>query len=146
MEREIERLLYRAGVLRTYVGYNYFIKAVLLVYENPSRLLSIGKSVYIPIAEEYTTDARSVEKDIRTVRDAFMRNNGHKVLKEIGCEIWHERPYPRELIEIFASYLRNLKTPSTIQTTELEKTNAFFEKNFQKFKKACLVMRQALII
>ena len=108
MEREIQRLLYKAGVLRTYVGYNYFVKAVLLVAENPSRLLNTCKEIYIPIAEEYATDPRSVEKDIRTVRDAFMRNNGQKVLKEMGYEIWHDRPYPRELIEIFAAYLRNL--------------------------------------
>lgn len=108
MEKEIQRILYKAGVLRTYVGYNYFIKAVLLVYENPSRILSIGKSVYIPISEEYDTDPRSVEKDIRTIRDVFMKNNGLVILKEIGYDIWHERPYPRELIEIFASYLRDL--------------------------------------
>lgn len=109
MEKEIQKLLYRAGVLRTYVGYNYFVKAVLLVYENPSRLLNIGKTVYIPIAEEYNTDPRSVEKDIRTVRDVFMKNNGQVILKEIGYDIWNERPYPRELIEIFASHLRNYK-------------------------------------
>lgn len=106
MEKEIERLLYRAGVLQTYVGYKYFIKAVLLVYESPTRLLNIGKEIYIPIAEEYNADPRSVEKDIRIVRDVFMRNNGRKVLKEIGCDIWHEKPYPRELFEIFAAYLR----------------------------------------
>jgi len=106
MERELERLLYRAGVLRTYVGYNYFIKAVMLVYENPVRLLHACKEIYIPIAEEFNADPRSVEKDLRTVRDVFMRNNGKTVLKEMGFFIWHERPYPRELIEIFAAYLR----------------------------------------
>ena len=108
MEREIEKLLYRAGVLRTYVGYNYFVKAVLLVYENPARLLSTLKEIYLPIAEEYDVDPRTVEKDLRTVRDVFMRNNGHIILKSIGYEVWHDRPYPRELIEIFAAYLRNI--------------------------------------
>ena len=107
MEREIERLLYRAGVLRTYVGYKYFVRAVMLVVENPARLLNAVKELYIPIAEEYNADRRSVEKDIRTVRDVFMRNNGKNVLMEMGYYIWHERPYPRELIEMFASYLRN---------------------------------------
>ena len=106
MEKEIERLLYKAGVLRTYVGYKYFIKAILIVYENPTHLLSVGKEIYTPIAKEFATDPRSVEKDIRTIRDVFMRNNGRKVLKEMGCDIWHEKPYPRELIEIFAAYLR----------------------------------------
>ena len=108
MEREIQRLLYKAGVLRTYVGYKYFVMAVLLVYNEPSRLLSICKDIYQPIALECSTDYRAVEKDIRLVRDVFMKNNGRKVLKEMGYEIWHDRPYPRELIEIFASYLRLL--------------------------------------
>lgn len=106
MEREIEKLLYKAGVLRTYVGYNYFVKAVVLVAENPVRLLNVVKDIYVPIAIEYDADPRSVEKDIRTVRDVFMKNNGRAILKEMGCDIWHDRPYPRELIEIFASYMR----------------------------------------
>lgn len=108
MEREIQRLLYKAGVLRTYVGYKYFVRAVLLVYNDPSCLLSICKNIYQPIALEYNTDYRAVEKDIRLVRDVFMKNNGQNVLREMGYEIWHERPYPRELIELFASYLRLL--------------------------------------
>ena len=106
MEKEIERLLYKAGVLRTYVGFNYFIKAVRLVYDNPDILLNTSKNVYIPIAEEYDTSPRSVEKALRTIRDIFMKNNGEHILKDMGFELWHKRPYSRELIDMFATYLR----------------------------------------
>ena len=107
MEKEIEKLLYKAGVLRSYVGFNYFTRAVMLVYEDPDRLLNISKNIYVPIANEYHVNFNSVETSLRTIRDVFMRNNGQAILKDMGFEIWHKRPYSRELIEMFASYLRN---------------------------------------
>ena len=107
MEREIERLLYKAGVLRTYVGYNYFVEAVRLVSENPARHLSTCKEIYVPIAQEYGADPRTVERNLRTVRDVFMKNNGKEILHDMGYDIWLDKPCVRELIEIFAAYLRS---------------------------------------
>lgn len=107
MKHEIQRLLYQGGVFRTYVGYAYLEEAILLVYENPERLLYMCKEVYLPIALKYNTNVKVVEKNIRTVRDVFMKNNGMSVLKELGYDSWKNRyPYPRELIEIFAAHLR----------------------------------------
>ena len=108
MEREIERLLYRAGVLRTYVGYNYFVEAVRLVSEDPTRHLSTCKEIYIPIAQKYHTDYRAVERNLRTVRDIFIKNNGKKILQDMGYELWCDKPQLRDLIEIFAAYFRNI--------------------------------------
>lgn len=110
---EIQKLLYRCGVFRSYRGYSYFESAVLLVYESPDRILNMYKEVYEPIAIKYQTNTHAVEKSIRTIRDVFMENNGNKVLEEIGYCVWEERyPYPREIIEIFASYLHaHFKTP-----------------------------------
>ena len=113
MAREIERLLYRAGVLPTYVGYNYFVEAVRLVSENPARHLSTCKEIYVPIAQEHRADPRTVERNLRTIRDVFMKNNGKEILKDMGYEILCDRPCVRELIEIFAAYFRNLSHPST---------------------------------
>lgn len=110
MKKEIQRLLYRGGVFRSYRGYAYFEHAVLLVYESPEKILNIGKEVYQPIADQYNTNVMAVEKTIRTVRDVFMQNNGSEILEEMGCNIWRTRyPYPRELIEVFASYLNTIK-------------------------------------
>lgn len=107
MEREIERLLYRAGVLRTYIGYNYFIEAVRLVSADPTRHLRTCKEIYVPIAQEHNTDPRTVERNLRTIRDVFIKNNGKEILHNMGYDIWTERPHVRELIEIFAAYFRN---------------------------------------
>lgn len=137
MEREIERLLYKAGVLRTYVGYNYFVEAVRLVSADPTRHLRTCKEIYIPIAQEYDADPRTVERNLRTVRDVFMKNNGKEILHGMGYEVWCDKPGVRELIEIFAAYLRGTGQanalikpgntyPSTIQTLELRKNYAYF--------------------
>ena len=108
-EREIERLLYKAGVLRTYTGYNYFVEAVRIVSENPTQHLRTCKEVYVPIAHKYHADPRTVERNLRTVRDVFIKNNGKEILREIGYELWRDVPHVRELIEIFSAYLRTIQ-------------------------------------
>lgn len=106
MKLEIERLLYKARVFHSYRGYAFFEQAVILACEDPERLLYVCKELYAPIAIKHHTTVSIVEKDLRTVRDVFMRNGGKKVLHEMGFEYCSEHPYPRELIEIFASYFR----------------------------------------
>lgn len=106
MEREIERLLYKAGVLRTYVGYNYFIEAVRIVSSDSTQHLQTCKEIYIPIAQKYGVDSRTVERNLRTIRNVFMKNKGKEILHEMGFEIWRDSPYVRELIELFAAYIR----------------------------------------
>lgn len=109
MKQVLQKLLYKGGVFKSYRGYTFFEEAVFLVYENPKRLFNIGKEVYLPISLDHNTTTKVVEKDIRTIRDVFMRNNGIIILKEMGYDFYHSRyPYPRELIEIFASYLNTL--------------------------------------
>lgn len=104
MKQEIQRLLYKGGVFQSYRGYAYFEQAVLIAYENPESLLYMCKEIYTPIAVKFNSTVSTVEKDIRTVRDVFMRNGGEKILKEMGFDIFNSHPYPREMIEIFASY------------------------------------------
>lgn len=109
MKKEIQKLLYRGGVFHSYRGYVYFEKAVLLVYESPDRILNLRKEIYEPIAIEYNTNVKAVEKSIRTIRDVFIKNNGLDILKDMGYIVWHTRyPYPKELIEMFASYFEKL--------------------------------------
>ena len=104
MKQEIQRLLYKGGVFHSYRGYAYFEEAVIMSCEDQDRLLSVCKELYAPIAKKYNTTHSIVEKDLRTIRDVFMRNGGKKILNEMGFDFFSEHPYPRELIEIFASY------------------------------------------
>ncbi len=110
MEKELQRLFYTKGSFRHYRGFTYFIRAVSLAYENPERLHHICKELYLPIALSFGTDMKSVEKDIRHFRDAFMKNDGGTLLTEIsGAACWQSKsPFPKEMIEIFVYYLENL--------------------------------------
>lgn len=107
MIKKIQTILYSAGVFQHYYGYNYFQKAVLMAVENPERLQSIRKEIYFPIAREYHTTITNVERDLRTVRDALIRNGGLETLETLlGCPLWSGRKLcTKELISIFAAYL-----------------------------------------
>lgn len=106
MKKEFQTTLYSVGVLRHYCGYRYFEDAVALAEKNPERLQSVRKEIYLPIARKYCTNIANVEKNIRTVRDVLMKNGGSSLLTELsGCRFWRDKkPYPKELIEIFAEY------------------------------------------
>lgn len=110
MEQELQKLLYTRGTFRHYRGCTYFIRAVNLAYQNPERLQHICKELYLPVALDFETDVKTVEKDIRQFRDAFMKNGGGELLAEIsGATCWHSKtPFPREMIEIFVYYLEKL--------------------------------------
>lgn len=107
MVKKIQNILYSAGVFQHYYGYNYFQQAVLLAVENPERLQSIRKEVYLPIAQENHTTIANVERNLRTVRDALIKNGGLETLESLmGCPLWcGKKPYPKDLISIFAAYL-----------------------------------------
>ena len=107
MEQLIQELLYSKGVFRHYQGYKYFVRSVGIVMENPECLQHIYKEVYLAIAVEEGKDVRTVERNIRTVRDVFLKNGGKSMLEEMsgGNFVSHKKPYPGEMIEIFATYI-----------------------------------------
>lgn len=109
MDEKLQELLYSRGVFRHYQGYDYFVRAVYLVLEEPERLQHLYKELYLTIAIEYKKDVRTIEKNIRTIRDIFVKNGGNSLLAQMGGgPFWDDkRPYPKEMIEIFASYLKN---------------------------------------
>lgn len=107
MDKQLQTILYSTGITRRYIGYDYFLEAIQLVAENPERIRNIGLEIYGPIAHAFNTTPANVEKNLRTIRDVFVRNHGSEILEQLtGCRFWHDNiPYPRELIEIFAIYL-----------------------------------------
>lgn len=106
--RKLYELLQTAGVSKSYQGYSYFVSAVEMVLEDESRLCNLRKGVYYPIAQKYNVDIQNVERDIRTVRNVMMRNNGEEFLTALsnGKFSHAKSPYPREIIEIFSDYLK----------------------------------------
>lgn len=106
MEEELQEILYSHGVLGTYKGYRYFIRAVSMAVEEPERVENICQDIYWPLASEFRKDVRTIEKHMRTVRDILMKHDGERLLEELGAGgIWVDSsPYPRDIICIFAHY------------------------------------------
>lgn len=105
----IKEILKEAKITKSYKGYNYMLSSIHLVLENEERLCHVRRDVYQKVADEFEVDIRKVEKDIRTVRDVFWRENGKAYLLSITGVQYDEKPYPRELIEIFAEYANQLQ-------------------------------------
>ena len=107
MKKKIQTVLHSVGIFQHYYGYNYFQDAVFLALEKPERLQSIRKEIYFPIAKKYHTDITNVERNLRTIRDALIKNGGLETLENLtGCPLpCGKKPYPKDLICIFVDYL-----------------------------------------
>lgn len=106
MKQTMQSALQSVGVFRHYCGYPHFILAVTIAAEDPDRLQNIRKEIYLPVAKICHAELANVEKNIRTIRDVMMRNDGAALLaKMTGNSCWDKRtPYPKEVIGIFAEY------------------------------------------
>lgn len=109
LSQELEDMLRPFGLCYRYSGYPGFIDAILLAVENPQRLSCVSKEIYAPVAAKYGLNPINVERNIRTIRDVIMKNDGALFLEQIsGCRRWHNCiPYPGELLEVISSYLRH---------------------------------------
>ena len=107
MRLYIEQLLHSSGISRNYIGYDYFVEAILLAMEDPERLHHICKEIYIPVAEKYHTTRAAVERNLRTIRDICISNHGIEYLSKIGYN-YHKQhtPYPSELIAFYSYYCK----------------------------------------
>lgn len=112
----IEQLLHLSGMSRNYIGYDYFIDAIILAMENPERLHHVCEEIYIPVAKKHHTTRAAVERNLRTLRDVCITNHGIDYLCKLGYNYREQHiPYPRELIEFYAYYCNITFTSKTDQ-------------------------------
>lgn len=102
LQLKIREILLQARISKAYKGYPYLEYAIYLVIENESRLCHVYNDVYVKVAERFNVSPLSVEKNLRTLRDAFWQNYGFEYFKEQCGVILYNRPFPREIIEILA--------------------------------------------
>ena len=108
MKETLTKFLLRSGVFQCYAGYPYFVSAVEMAIENPWRLSNIRQEIYRPLAARYGVSLSCIEKDIRTIRDVIVRNNGLAILEKMTGQSFYYRnpPFPKEVIQIFAECFR----------------------------------------
>lgn len=64
-ERVIVETLKSLGASKTYVGYDYVLFGLILLFQDQRKITGIVKSLYIDIADYYETTWNCVEKNIR---------------------------------------------------------------------------------
>lgn len=102
LQLKIREVLFQAQISKAYKGYPYLEYCIYLVIQNEARLCNIFNEVYRKTGECFGTTPQAVERDIRTIRDAFWQNDGFEYFKEHCDVILYNRPFARELIELFA--------------------------------------------
>lgn len=102
LEQKIREVLLQARISKAYKGYSYLEHAIYLVLEDESRLCHIYQDVYVRVGQHYGVSATAVEKNLRTLRDAFWQHGGSEYFKKHCGVTLFNRPYPREMIEILA--------------------------------------------
>lgn len=75
---EIDNLLKKIGLLRTYVGYTYFDYVLNMTFAENTINLKGMNNIYHAIAEHYNVSISSVEKAMRScIKSSFTKNYGY---------------------------------------------------------------------
>ena len=94
-----EEVLSGIPFLKGYKGYAGLLMCLEMVATDETRLINIRRDVYTPVAEQRGESVYNFEKNLRTVRDAFLMYGGREYLEEKFGRKIHLPLYPRELIE-----------------------------------------------
>lgn len=94
-----------AQILKHYKGYDYFMASIYIVMKNEDTLKAVIKEIYIPVAEQYHTTYRCVERDIRTVRDCIWEHIGKDETGK-SRRSGRDKPSNRELIEMGVEHFK----------------------------------------
>lgn len=101
-----EAILREIPFLQSYKGYQGLILCLKLIQEDEERLTDIRRQVYLPAAVQRGEELYNFEKNLRTVRDAFLMYGGREYLEKTLKRKIQMPLYPRELMEILLECMR----------------------------------------
>ncbi len=101
-----EEILSGVPFLKGYKGYAGLLICLEMVAADESRLINIRKNVYTPVAARRGESVYNFEKNLRTVRDAFLMYGGKEYLERLLGRSVHAPLYPRELIEALVECMK----------------------------------------
>lgn len=104
MKKLVTTTLRSFGITPCYRGFSAIVFAVMLAVEDESRLDNAMRDIYAAVATELNSDARNVERNIRTlVHRAWQVDKTH--LSDIAGYKLDGPPSATEFIEIVSSYI-----------------------------------------
>lgn len=95
-----EEILNNFPLLKGYKGYGILLACLEMAKEDEGRLVHIRERIYIPVACQRGESISNLEKNLRTVRDAFLVAGGREYLEKTLRIPVHLPLYPREMIEM----------------------------------------------
>lgn len=102
---EIYQLLRTLGLSSTYRGYDYLAYAVYLCQKDRNYLLTITKWLHPEIARRFDTNAKCVERNMRTLITAYWQTGRGKLLGRLAGYRLVQQPTTGEFIAILSDYL-----------------------------------------
>lgn len=106
MGEKIQALLYSIGITGNYIGFYQAASAIEIAIYNPQSLLMVTKGLYLEVAEQYGTDWKTVERNIRTVISVTW-NCSRRKLEMITGHPLSKKPTPAQFIAILSRYLQD---------------------------------------
>mgnify|MGYP005839679481 CR=1 FL=1 len=97
--KTVEAVFKEFPFLRGYKGYGGLILCLQMAAEDEERLTDIRRQLYLPAAQLRGESLCNFEKNLRTVRDAFLMYGGREYLETVLGHKIVLPLYPRELIE-----------------------------------------------
>ena len=82
-EIAIMETLKSLGANKTYVGYDYVLFGLILLFQDQRKITGIVKSLYIDIADYYETTWNCVEKNIRWLVKQIWTKDNDSILNKI---------------------------------------------------------------
>lgn len=106
MSDPISVLLLTLGIRSTYRGFWYIRYAIKLCLEDERYLLSVYKTLYTVIADEYQTKQDNVEHCIRTAVSSCWYHGNRDFLRRIARYPLSTKPTNSEFLDILYHYLK----------------------------------------
>lgn len=110
LDEYIHKILDNLAVPAKLKGYKYLAMAIHIAVEEPEAVHAVTKSIYVPIAEKYSTTVDCVESAIRSAIDKSWLDGNYKLAcKMFGYTVQFKRgrPSDAEYIAALSEWLRN---------------------------------------
>ena len=102
-----DEVLRSIGFPGNYVGYKQLVSAMEIATENEDSILNIYHSIYEKVALSFGTNAKSVEKNIRTLlMVAWQKEFTVREYERIAGYPCTNRPSISEFLDVMSNYLR----------------------------------------
>ena len=87
MMKKVESILHALGVSRHYKGYDLTCHVLRLAMEDPARLCNMKKYLFLPTAEVFGCDERTIERNLRTLIHRAWDNDADAMRRVAGYHL-----------------------------------------------------------